>query len=153
MAKLQAGDPAPQFTLTSDTGETVSLMTLKGRKIVLYFYPRDSTPGCTIQACEYRDRASEFSASNAVVLGISRDSLESHAKFRASHELNFPLLSDPELEIHKAYGAWGEKKMYGKTTTGVIRTTTVIDEEGLILSHKPGIRAKGNAGRTLSLVD
>ena len=153
MATLQTGDPAPHFTLASDTGDTVSLNALKGKKVVLYFYPRDNTPGCTTQACEFRDHIDHFSANNAVILGVSRDSLESHAKFRARHELNFPLLSDPGLETHKAYGAWGEKKMYGKTTMGVIRTTTVIDEKGMILSHKPGIRAKGNAERTLSIVD
>jgi len=152
MTTLQPGDPAPDFQLEADDGETVSLTSLKGKKVILYFYPRDNTPGCTAQACEFRDQLPVFTENNAVILGVSRDSLASHTRFRQKFDLNFPLLTDPEAEVHRAYGAWGEKTMYGRTTEGVLRTTVVIDEEGRIVSHKQRVRAKGNAERTLGLI-
>ena len=151
MAKLKVGDKAPAFTLESDTEGKVSLSKLKGKKVILYFYPKDNTPGCTIQACEFRDRQKDFKKQDAVVLGVSRDSLDSHEKFRKDHKLNFPLLSDPDLKVHKAYGAYGKKMMYGKETTGVIRTTVVIDEKGKIEAIG-AVKAKGNAEKTLGLI-
>ena len=152
MPQLQPGDRAPDFTLPSSTGEDVTLSALRGRSVVLYFYPRDNTPGCTIQACEYRDARPSFEAQNAVVLGVSKDSLASHEKFVGKYNLTFPLLSDPELAVHEAYGAYGEKLMYGKKKMGVIRTTVVIDAEGAVVSIKHGVKAKGNAERTLALL-
>ena len=149
---LSPGDNAPNFSLESDDGGQVTLSELRGKRVVLYFYPKDSTPGCTTQACDFRDMKEDFSAKNTVVLGVSKDSLKSHANFRAKQSLNFPLLSDPELEVHKLYGAWGEKKNYGKTYMGTIRTTVVIDEEGKILNFGGNVRAKGNAQRTLELL-
>ena len=149
---LSPGDNAPNFSLESDDGGKITLSELRGKRVVLYFYPKDSTPGCTTQACDFRDMKDDFSAKNTVVLGVSKDSLKSHANFRAKQSLNFPLLSDPELEVHKLYGAWGEKKNYGKTYMGTIRTTVVIDEEGKIMSFGGNVRAKGNAQRTLDLL-
>ena len=151
MAKLKVGDKAPAFTLESDTDGKISLSKLKGKQVVLYFYPKDNTPGCTIQACDFRDLQKDFKKKDTVVLGVSRDSLESHEKFRKDHKLNFPLLSDPDLKVHKAYGAYGKKMMYGKETTGVIRTTVVIDEKGKIASIG-AVKAKGNAEKTLGLI-
>ena len=149
---LSPGDNAPNFSLESDDGGQVTLSELRGKRVVLYFYPKDSTPGCTTQACDFRDMKDDFSAKNTLVLGVSKDSLKSHANFRAKQSLNFPLLTDPELEVHKLYGAWGEKKNYGKTYMGTIRTTVVIDEEGKIMSFGGNVRAKGNAQRTLELL-
>jgi len=149
---LSPGDNAPNFSLESDDGGQVTLSELRGKRVVLYFYPKDSTPGCTTQACDFRDMKDDFLAKNTVVLGVSKDSLKSHANFRAKQSLNFPLLSDPELEVHKLYGAWGEKKNYGKTYMGTIRTTVLIDEEGKIMSFGGNVRAKGNAQRTLDLL-
>ncbi len=149
---LEIGDLAPDFTLPSDTEGDVSLAGLRGKKVVLYFYPRDSTPGCTTQACDYTAMSAAFADKNAVILGVSKDSLASHGRFREKHSLGITLLSDPELTVHEAYDAYGEKKMYGKTRMGVIRTTVVIDEEGKIAHYKRNVRAKGNAERTLKLV-
>jgi peroxiredoxin Q/BCP len=151
MAKLKPGDKAPAFTLASDTDGKVSLSQLKGKKVVLYFYPKDNTPGCTIQACDYRDLQKDFKKQDSVVLGVSKDSLESHEKFRKDHKLNFPLLSDPDLKVHKAYGAYGKKMMYGKESIGVIRTTVIIDEKGKIASIG-AVKAKGNAAKSLDLL-
>lgn len=149
---LSPGDAAPDFTLPSDTEGEVSLSSLRGKKVVLYFYPKDSTPGCTTQACDYTAMKTQFEDKNAVILGVSKDSLASHGRFRDKHELGITLLSDPELEVHKAYDAYGEKTMYGKTRMGVIRTTVVIDEEGKVQHYARNVRAKGNAERTLDLV-
>lgn len=150
MAKLKPGDKAPAFTLESDTGEKISLSKLKGKKVVLYFYPKDNTPGCTAQACEFRDMQQDFKKQDTVVLGVSKDSIESHEKFRNKYRLNFPLLSDPDLKVHEAYGAYGNKMLYGKTFLGVIRTTVVIDEKGKIISIGK-VKAKGNAAKSLEL--
>ena len=149
---LHVGDPAPDFRLPSSGGDDVSLSALRGRKVILYFYPKDSTPGCTTQACDFRDRQAEIAERGAVVLGVSRDSLKSHAKFDEKFQLNFPLLSDPELTVHKAYDAFGEKTMYGKKAMGVIRTTVVIDEEGRVAAYSRNVRAAGNAERTMGLL-
>jgi len=130
---LSEGDLAPDFTLESDQGETVSLSDFRGRKVVLYFYPKDDTAGCTKEACSFRDSHEQFLAKGAVVIGVSPDGAASHQKFRAKFSLPFYLLSDPEHTVLEAYGAWGEKKMYGKTYMGVLRSTFVIDEEGALI--------------------
>ena len=130
---LSEGDLAPDFTLESDQGETVSLSDFRGRKVVLYFYPKDNTPGCTKEACSFRDGHEQFLAKGAVVIGVSPDSIESHTKFRVKFTLPFHLLSDPEHTVAEAYGAWGEKKMFGKTYMGILRSTFVIDEEAVLL--------------------
>ncbi len=151
MAKLQAGDKAPAFTLKGDDGEKYSLSQLKGKKVILYFYPKDNTPGCTTQACEYRDLKRDFTKQDAIILGVSADDEESHKKFRKEYKLNFPLLIDPDYKVHKAYGAYGKKVLYGKEMIGVIRTTAVIDEKGKIIKIGK-VRAKGNAEKSLDTI-
>ncbi len=151
MAKLKAGDKAPAFSLKADDGNKYTLSKLKGQKVILYFYPKDNTPGCTIQACEYTAMQKDFKKQGAIVLGVSKDSLESHEKFRKDHKLKIPLLSDPDLKVHKAYGAYGKKVLYGKESIGVIRTTAVIDEKGKIISIGK-VRAKGNAEKSLQII-
>lgn len=149
---LQVGDTAPDFSLSSDLGKEISLKEFRGRRVVLYFYPKDDTPGCTKQACEFRDLVGKFDRKNTVVLGVSRDETGSHEAFKGKYKLNFPLLSDLNHKVHELYGAWGEKTSYGKTTVGAIRTTVVIDEKGKILSLEKGVKAEGNAGRTLEIL-
>ena len=150
MSELSVGDPAPDFTLPSDSDGDVTLSALRGRKVILYFYPKDNTPGCTVQACDFRDRAEVLDEKGAVVFGVSKDSLASHGKFRSKFDLNFPLLSDPELTVHKQYGAYGEKTMYGKKTMGVKRTTVVIDEDGIVSFIKHNVRSKGSVDRAIA---
>ena len=132
------GQPAPDFELQSDTGETVRLSELRGTPVVLYFYPRDDTPGCTAQACGIRDAYGEFEQAGAVVLGVSPDSVKKHVKFKDKYDLPFTLLADPEHELAESYGVWGEKKYMGKTYWGVERSTFVIDEDGNVkrVMHK-----------------
>jgi peroxiredoxin Q/BCP len=130
---VEEGKPAPTFTLPSDTGEPVSLESLRGRPVVLYFYPRDDTPGCTAQACGIRDAWSEFVARGVVVLGVSPDSPASHRKFREKYGLPFTLLSDEKHEVAERYGTWVEKRLYGKTSMGVERSTFVIDGDGTVV--------------------
>jgi peroxiredoxin Q/BCP len=127
---VEEGSPAPDFTLTSDSGEPVRLSSLRGKEVILYFYPKDNTPGCTAQACGIRDAWSEFEAAGAVVLGVSPDGEASHAKFKEKYELPFTLLADTDHEVADAYGVWGEKSMAGKTFMGVDRSTFVIDADG-----------------------
>lgn len=129
---LSTGDEAPDFALPSDTGETVRLSDLRGKKVVLYFYPKDDTSGCTKQACGFRDAHETIEAEGAVVLGVSPDGEASHRRFKAKHDLPFTLLVDADHSVAEAYGAWGEKSMYGRTYEGVIRSHFVIDEEGRI---------------------
>ncbi len=129
---LEVGTAAPDFTLKNQQGEDVSLSDFRGQKVVVYFYPKDNTPGCTKEACSIRDNYSDLQVKGAVVLGISADSVKSHAGFAQKHDLPFHLLSDPEKSVIKAYGAWGEKKMMGKTYEGILRSTFVIDEQGTI---------------------
>lgn len=129
---LQSGEKAPEFTLPDHNGEMVSLADLRGRKVVLYFYPKDDTPGCTAEACGIRDVFPKFEARDAVVLGVSPDSAESHWKFRMKYELPFTLLADTDHKVAEAYGVWDLKKMYGREYMGVSRTTFLIDEEGRI---------------------
>lgn len=129
---LKIGDPAPDFKLTSDKGEIVSLKDFKGRKVVLYFYPKDMTSGCTAEACDFRDNVKKFEKKNTVVIGVSADSLDSHKKFKDKYDLPFILLSDETKKMLKDYGVWKEKSMYGRKYMGIERTTYVIDEKGKI---------------------
>jgi thioredoxin-dependent peroxiredoxin len=149
---LASGTPAPSFQLESSEGGQVSLESLDGKTAVLYFYPRDNTPGCTIEAQEFRDLLSEFRAAGAEVFGVSRDSISSHCKFRDKYGLTFPLLSDPEGATMERYQAWGEKVMYGKKVTGVIRSTVVIDPQGKIARHWAKVTVKGHAAKVLEVV-
>jgi len=138
---VRVGDPAPEFALESDTGETVRLSDLRGAPVVLYFYPKDETSGCTKQACDIRDNWSEFERLGATVLGVSPDSAESHAGFRANHGLPFALLVDSDHAVAEAYDAWGEKKNYGRTYTGIIRSGIVIDPDGKLAAVKHNVKA------------
>jgi peroxiredoxin Q/BCP len=147
-----AGSKAPAFTLPSDQGGTVSLADLRGKPVVLYFYPRDDTSGCTVEACEFRDNWARVRAAGAVVLGVSPDSLESHEKFRTKHRLPFPLLSDPDHGVAIRYGAWGEKSMYGRRYQGILRTTFVIDPEGTIHTVFTKVKPRGHAAEVLKAV-
>ena len=128
----KVGDLAPNFRLPSTRGKEVTLKEFRGKDVILYFYPKDDTPGCTAEACSFRDHESDLTKQGAVVLGVSTDSLESHEKFRDKHDLNFPLLSDPTSDIAKMYGVWKEKNMYGRRTWGVARTTFWIGSDGKI---------------------
>ena len=147
---LDIGTQAPNFTLKDKDGNTVSLSDFVGRKVVLYFYPKDNTPGCTRQACAFAGLYEEFKARNVQVIGISRDSVASHEKFAAKYSLPFILLSDPELEAIEAYGVWQEKKLYGKVSMGVVRTTFVIDEAGRIERIMPRVKPDTNAAEILA---
>ena len=129
---LEVGNKAPSFTLVGNDGKEYSLEDYKGKKVLLYFYPKDNTPGCTKEACSLRDWNSEIIKRGVTVMGVSKDSIQSHNKFRDKHGLNFILLSDPEKTVHMAYDAWGEKKLYGKVSLGTIRKTFLIDENGSI---------------------
>ena len=147
---VKQNDPAPDFTLLADDGETVTLSSFRGRKVVLYFYPKDDTPGCTKEACSFRDDYSLFLAKGAVVIGVSPDEGESHRKFRAKFGLPFYLLSDPTHEVAEAYGAWGEKTIYGRTTVGILRSTFVIDEQGQIARIYRNVHPAGHAQEVLA---
>jgi peroxiredoxin Q/BCP len=138
---VAVGQPAPDFELRSDTGETVRLSELRGGPVVVYFYPKDDTPGCTTQACDIRDSWGQFAKAGARVLGISPDSTESHVKFRDKFSLPFPLLSDADHAVAEAYGAWGEKVRYGKTSIGLIRSGFVIDGDGNLAAAKVNVKA------------
>lgn len=129
---LTIGDPAPEFTLAADTGATVSLADFRGKKVILYFYPKDDTSGCTSQACGFRDAALEIDERNAVVLGVSPDGVASHRAFKSKYDLPFLLLADEDHAVAEAYGAWGEKSMYGRKFMGVVRSHFVVDEQGKI---------------------
>lgn len=146
---MKTGDKAPQFTLPDSEGNNVSLSDFAGRKVVLYFYPKDNTPGCTRQACAFADNYSEFERRNIAVIGISRDSAASHKNFARKYNLPFILLSDPDLEVIKAYGVWQEKKLYGKVSMGVVRTTFIIDENGTITRIMPKVKPDTNAAEIL----
>ena len=146
-SRLSPGDTAPAFTLTSDTGETVSLADLRGRKVIVYFYPAAMTPGCTTQACDFRDSLASLGSAGYQVIGISPDSPAKLAKFVERDTLTFPLVSDEDKSVLEAYGAWGEKKNYGKTFMGVIRSTFVIDENGVIEHAFYNVRATGHVAK------
>jgi thioredoxin-dependent peroxiredoxin len=145
--RLSAGETAPDFTLTSDTGDQVSLSGLRGRKVIVYFYPAAMTPGCTTQACDFTDSLDSLKAAGYEVLGISPDKPEKLAKFRERDHLTITLLSDPDREALTAYGAFGEKKLYGKTVQGVIRSTFVVDEEGRVEVAQYNVKATGHVAK------
>ncbi len=149
-AELSVGSRAPSFKLPDQDGREVALSDFAGKWVVLYFYPRDSTPGCTIEACDFTAGLAGFEKLDAVVLGCSPDSPESHRKFIAKYELKLTLLSDPEHKVTQAYGAWGEKTLYGKTSEGVIRSTAIIDPAGRIAHHFPKVGAEGHAAEVRS---
>jgi len=147
---LESGMKAPAFTLPDKDGNTVRLSDFLGKKVVLYFYPKDNTPGCTRQACAFAAAYDGFKGNNIVVIGISKDSVASHQKFAGKYDLPFILLSDPELQAIQAYGVWQEKKLYGKVSMGVVRTTFVIDEEGNIEKVMPKVKPDTNAAEILA---
>ena len=147
---LQAGDRAPDFALSDKNGNTVRLSDFLGKRVVLYFYPKDNTPGCTRQACAFAGLYREFEAKNVEVIGISRDSTASHVKFAEKYALPFVLLSDPDLEAIQAYGVWQEKKLYGKVSFGVVRTTFLIDANGAIERVMPKVKPDTNAAEILA---
>jgi peroxiredoxin Q/BCP len=146
---LAPGDTAPDFALTDDRGDTRKLREFRGRSLVVYFYPAALTPGCTKQACDFRDNLAQLSGSDYQVVGISPDSPAKLAKFRDTHGLTFPLLSDPDKQVLTAYGAWGEKTMYGKKVTGVIRSTFVLDAKGKIAAAMYNVKATGHVAKLL----
>lgn len=148
--RLEAGQTAPTFTLPDQDGKSVSLSDFAGKKVILYFYPAASTPGCTKQACDFRDNLGLLAKKGYVVLGVSKDALSKLKKFEANESLTFPLLSDPELTVHNAYGTYGEKSMYGKTVMGVIRSTFVIDESGKIVLALYNVKATGHVASLMS---
>ena len=149
---LEIGMKAPDFTLTDKDGNTVSLSDFLGKKVVLYFYPKDNTPGCSRQACAFAAAYEGFKARDVVVIGISKDSVASHQKFAQKYNLPFILLSDPELQAIEAYGVWQEKKLYGKVSMGVVRTTFIIDELGNIEKILPKVKPDTNAEEVLQLL-
>ncbi|HEX4634214.1 MAG TPA: thioredoxin-dependent thiol peroxidase [Gemmatimonadales bacterium] len=142
---VSEGKSAPAFTLDTDSGGTLSLKELKGRPVVLYFYPKDDTPGCTVEACEFRDAFPRFKGTKAVILGISPDSVKSHQKFKEKFGLPFTLLADPDHEIAEKYGVWQKKSMYGRTYMGIARTTFVIDKDGKVAKVFEKVKPKGHA--------
>lgn len=146
---LRVGDRAPEFTLMSQNEEPVSLKDFRGQKVVLYFYPKDDTPGCTKEACSFNDQRSAIKKKGAVVLGVSADPVASHLKFSQKYGLRFPLLSDPEKKVIKAYGVWKEKKLYGRTFMGIVRTTVIIDERGKIAAIFPNVKVDGHSENIL----
>ena len=150
---LEVGMKAPDFTLSDKRGNSVSLSDFLGKKVVLYFYPKDSTPGCTRQACSFAQNHSNFEDKNVVVIGISKDSVASHLKFAEKYELPFVLLSDPELQAIQAYGVWQEKKLYGKVSMGVVRSTYLIDEQGVIEKVMPKVKPDTNAAEILAYLN
>ncbi len=145
--RLSAGDAAPDFTLPDADGNKVSLASLRGQRVIIYFYPAAMTPGCTKQACDFRDSKSDLSDAGFAVLGLSPDSPAKLAKFRDQQGLTFPLLSDPDRQVLEAYGAYGEKMLYGKTSVGVIRSTFVVDADGKIEHALYGVKATGHVAR------
>lgn len=147
---LEKGMKAPDFALSDKDGNIVRLSDFAGKKVVLYFYPKDNTPGCTRQACAFAAAYDEFARKNAVVIGVSRDGAQSHAKFAEKYNLPFILLSDPDHAVTEAYGAWQEKKLYGKVSMGVVRSTFVIDEHGSIASVMPKVKPDTNAAEVLA---
>ena len=150
---LEIGMKAPEFTLSDKDGNAVSLSDFLGKKVVLYFYPKDNTPGCTRQACAFAGAYEGFKAREVVVIGISKDSVASHLKFAQKYDLPFILLSDPELQAIQAYGVWQEKKLYGKVSMGVVRTTFIIDEQGNIEKIMPKVKPDTNAAEILAYLN
>lgn len=151
-AKIHVGDMAPDFELPDDTGTPVKLSDFRGKRVILYFYPKDDTSGCTTQACAFRDSYPQIEAQNAVVLGISPDGLTSHQKFKTKHNLPFILLSDEQHTVAEAYGVWVEKSMYGKKYMGIERSHFVIDEAGRVIDAQVKVKAKESAAKALAVL-
>lgn len=152
MADLEVGQVAPSFSALTQNGDTVTLESMRGKIVVLYFYPKDDTPGCTREACGFRDLRAELEAENAVVFGVSRDSVDSHQQFASKYELTFPLLADSDETICNAYGVIKEKTQYGKTSIGLVRTTFIIDQEGKIAKIYPNVRVDGHVEKVVEAV-
>jgi len=148
-SELNIGDKAPDFSLEGDDGNTYSLESFKDKKLILYFYPKDNTPGCTTEACDFTEKRIEYENKGATIVGVSPDSIQKHKNFKEKKELDILLLSDPEKLAASAYGAFGEKKMYGKTVLGIIRSTFVIDENGIITNIYKNVRVKGHVNKVL----
>jgi peroxiredoxin Q/BCP len=146
---IKLGNKAPAFSLDSSEGGKLSLKDLAGRYAVIYFYPKDSTPGCTTEAQAFRDAKPELDALDAIVVGVSKDSIASHCRFRDKHELGFPLLSDPDGKMIEAYDAWGEKKLYGRAYMGIFRSTVVVGPDGRVVAHFPKVKVKVHAAEVL----
>lgn len=149
---ISEGSPAPDFDLVSDDGTRIRLADLRGRKVILYFYPKDDTPGCTTQACDLRDRVKEIETKGAIVLGVSPDDVASHKKFKEKFNLNFPLLVDEDHKLAERLGVWQEKTLYGRKYWGVARTTFIIDEHGKIAKVLPNVKPAGHADHVLDLI-
>jgi len=149
MARLETGDRAPAFTLPDAAGAKVSLNEFTGKKVVVYFYPADDTPGCTKEACQFNDNLRAFNRADVAVVGISPDGAEKHQRFMEKYKLKFPLLSDPSHAVMERYGAWGEKTLYGKKSVGVIRSTFLIDEKGKVARAWYSVKADGHADKVL----
>ena len=147
---IEPGDKAPDFTLTSDEGKPVSLSDFAGKQVVLYFYPKASTPGCTIEACDFRDLRPKFNKADVVVLGVSADPVKALVNFKAKQKLNFPLLSDPDHKMIESYGQWRMKKFMGRSFEGIVRSTFLIDKDGKITQIWDGVKVKGHAAETLT---
>lgn len=147
--KLSINDIAPAFTALADNGEKISLSHFKGKNVILYFYPKDDTPGCTTEACDFTQHHKTFSDANTVIIGVSKDSVESHKKFKEKYNLPFILISDPNGSVCEKYGAWGEKKNYGKIYEGIIRSTFLIDEKGKIKAAMYNVKATGHVEKIL----
>jgi len=150
--KLQVGDPAPDFELLADGGQTIKLSDFRGKRLVLYFYPKDDTPGCTTQACGFRDAYPQIEEQNAAVLGISPDGVKSHQKFKTKHNLPFTLLADEDHAVAKAYGVWGKKSMYGREYMGIIRSHFVIDEKGKLADIQVEVSPTDSVQRALQFI-
>lgn len=150
---LEVGTMAPDFTLLNQNGEEISLSQYRGQKVILYFYPKDNTPGCTKQACGFAQLYPDFHEKGAVILGVSKDSVKSHKKFQEKYQLPFTLLSDPELQVIQAYDVWKEKNMYGKKVMGVVRTTYLINEEGIIEKAYTKVKAAQNPEDMLKVLN
>lgn len=150
---LEIGSIAPDFELPDQEGHLHTLSAYRGKKVILYFYPKDNTPGCSKQACTYSENIPQFNEKGAVVLGISKDSTASHKKFSDKYTLSFPILSDPERRVIEAYDVWKEKKLYGKVSMGVVRTTYLIDENGVIMDAQDKVKAAEDAARMLGMLE
>ena len=150
MGKLNIGDKAPEFTLESTSGERISLADYRGKNVVLYFYPKDDTPGCTVEACEFRDNHKQFDKADTMIFGVSPDDVKSHQKFTAKFNLSFPLLADVDKKVSEAYGVWVEKSMYGRSYMGVARTTFVIGKDGKITKIFEKVKPEGHNEEVLS---